>query len=494
MQRRTFFALMVFGLVLRAVLAPLAGHPFDNYVYYQTGQAILAGRDFYGLTDYSYPPMWAGFLTVITAAYGPLAAYFGAHPMPVAQAQVILGTTLPLRGLVDWVFEGLAKIPLVVFDTLLAALLYRIVAVRFRKPEAARVVAVLFYLNPVVLWISAVWGTIDVLPTYFALLGSLLFLDRRGYASGVAFGVAIAFKYYPLIILLALILGLRERRERRVAKETVAAAFVVLVAVSIPFLILDPGSYVGGILSPAGGVFVGNLSIWTLLSNVGVEDVPAWIASLDILLVVGVIAVLSWVAGGAPGAQRDPLFWIDLSLMALLVFYALFRIVNDQYVFWIIPFLTLKVVLGHERLAPLLGISLLVVLAGLVNVAHYSFFLPMLTISPNLAPWVPRMWSIPPLRVALSLLFWSIAVVLLWQMLHRLVPPRGIATFVRSVGKTVHTVPQRILGRAVRSTTHATPDEPSPRPVLRGTSAAPDQNPETRGDAVPPTIPAAARP
>ncbi len=430
-RKRWFFSVLAIGLVVRIVLAPIAGHPWDMYVYYTTGQAIVSGEPFYGVTQYPYPPVWAGILWPITLVYNQLAAIFGAFPITGGEAQAIIGVPVGTPLVADWLFHLLENVPLILSDTLLGLLLYRVVARRFGKPQKALQAFALFYLNPYVIWITSVWGTFDTLPTYFALFGTLLFLEKRGFASGTTFGIAIALKFFPAFLLLSLVLGLHKRVDRHFIRNLLAGVAVVLAIVSIPFLVSDPIAYLRGIWSPAGGVFVGNLSVWSLLLGLGIQNLPAWIAVLNIAAIVVLIALISWIVGKHQSLSANPALWIDLIVLALLVFYALFRIINDQYVFWIIPFLTLDAVLGRERWQTVIGVSALVVISGLVNVAHYSFFLPILTISPDLLWLIPRMWDLPILRGALAIVFWLVVLRLLWLRLRRLVPKGGILRFLK---------------------------------------------------------------
>ncbi len=425
-RKRGFYTVLAIGLLIRIVLAPLAGHPFDVYVYYTTGQAIVSGEPFYGVTEYAYPPLWAGVLWPITLLYQPLSALFGARPITGGEAGAILGAPVGTLLVVDWLFHLLEKIPLILSDTLLGLALYHVVGGRFGQGQKSVQVFTLFYLNPLVIWISSVWATFDTLPTYFALLGTILLLEKRGFASGLTFGVAIGLKYFPVFLLLSLVLGLRKGMNRRFIRNLLMGVSLVLALVSLPFLLTDPIPYLRGVLSPAGGVFVGNLSVWALLPFLGMRDLPVWAAVLNIATIVVVIALISWILGRYQNPSSNPAFWLDLIVITLLVFYALVRIVNDQYVFWIVPFLTLDAVLGRERWQTVVGISALVVGAGLVYVSHYSFFLPILTISPDLHWLIPRMWDIPVLRASFGIVFWILVLGLLWFRIRRLVPKGGV--------------------------------------------------------------------
>jgi len=405
---------LVIGLVIRVGLAPITAHPWDTYVFYDTAQTILQGRDFYGATAYSYPPGWAGFLAVVGAFYRPLAAAWGAHPITSARVDQLIGVPVELGSpqLVDWLFLMLMKTPLIVGDLLVALLLGRVVGTRFNQPSKSKLAFSAFFLNPLVIWISSVWGMFDILPTYFALVGILLFLDKRNFAAGLAFGVGVGLKYFPVILVLALLCGLRKGQDRRSVRDLLLGLGSVVAALSIPFLLLDAPAFLTGVFSPASGVTTGQLSVWSVANLLGVVDLPVLAAALNIGVIALAIALITW-AVGALRSSLEPTFWIDLAIIAILLFFVLFRLVNDQYTIWLLPFLTLNVVLARERAWTLIGISGLVLVASWVNVGHYSFFLPMVTASPTLAADVPRMWLIPAARIVLAVVFWLFCIVLL---------------------------------------------------------------------------------
>jgi uncharacterized membrane protein len=433
MQKRIFVLAMSSGLVLRMALAPVSGHPFDISVYFDTGQSILAGRNFYGVTYYAYPPAWAGFLWAATLLYQQLAGPLGAHPMPASLARAILGADVGAPFIADWLFHSIVKTPLIFFDLFLALLIRRVVAETFKRPDRADMAAVLFFLNPHVVWISGIWGTFDVLPTYFAIAGTILFLERRPVLSGLSFGFAVALKDFPILLLFALLLGYRNRLSRPFVSRLILSTVGVLAVVSAPYVFLDWTAYAKGVLSPTGGVFVGNLSIWLLAGLGGLGSIPTWLAGLNIASIAIVIGVVSWVAGARRDAGEGPTHWIDLCLVALLTFYALFRIINDQYIFWSIPFLTVNAALGRIRWQRVLAFSGVVALAGVVNVAHYSFFLPILTISPNLAWLIPHFPYEPGLRVVLALVSWFWVVLLLRQTIRSVTGEGEVTKFLKSL-------------------------------------------------------------
>ena len=85
------------------------------------------------------------------------------------------------------------KIPYLIFDLLLGLLLYKI--------YSSRKILLFWLFNPLNLYLIYILGNFDIVPVTFTFL-SFYFLRRHQLAlSGLALGIAVAFKAYPLLIL-----------------------------------------------------------------------------------------------------------------------------------------------------------------------------------------------------------------------------------------------------------------------------------------------------
>jgi len=412
---------LLLGLVVRLALAPLGGHPFDTYVWYDTGQRVFAGQPFYGVTMYSYPPTWAAVLGVVDAVYRPLAASLGTHPLTAPQVLQIMGRPFILGSplLADWLFLLLVKLPLIAGDLALGLVLRRIVALRLSEPALADRAFAWYFLNPYVIWISAVWGMFDVLPTLFALVGILLFLDRRDALSGIAFGVAVSLKYFPVLLALAILVAYRGSLTRERLLRFGAGFLLVLGGVSLPFLLGNAGAYVRGVLSPTSGANVGRVSVWGLLDSVGIGNVPLALAATDIVVTVVLVALFAALRGRRPQASAVPTLWIETGIVSLAVFYVLNYSVNPQYFIWIVPLFILDAVRPSRRPWTLMVVSALVLLYIVTGVQHYSFFLPIITISPGLAPYVLPMPDLPVFMGGVGVVVWVAMLAVMIQRVSR---------------------------------------------------------------------------
>ncbi len=439
--------ILIAGLAVRIALLPLSAHPWDVYVWYLTGNRIYSGGGLYGgaAYTYSYPPVWGGFLAVTDGLYRILAPAIGVHPITATQASAILGksTNLGTPLVVDWLFATFVKAPLVVFDFLTAVLLYRIVRVRLHRPDLAGYAAGLFFLNPFVILISSVWGQFDIIATYFLILGTLLYLDGHALWAGVLWGLSVATKYFPVVIALAVVAAYWSRRPRGDALRSLVAMVAVVGAISLPFLLTDASAYIGGVTGPTRGTpGTESLSIWSYLSNLAPSLVPGgsdFVPEL-LILIVGLAMVAGWLIGRAGARGRDETVWIDTAVVGLLIFYLVYRTVNEQYLIWVMPFLALEVARRRTSWVVYGLLSGLLVTDCVFSINGTSFFLPSLTLSHSLGRWF-SVEQLPPLGTAFAMATWgTVLVVLLLQvqgLLERARPPPVLRVRVRAA----HPVP-----------------------------------------------------
>ena len=220
-----------------------------------------------------------------------------------------------------WVPVHLAakSIPIAV-DVIIVFLLHR-AARDYRLPPMRT--ALLYALNPVAIYICALHGNFDQIPTMCALQAVLL-VDRRGHDrahrhAAVWLGVGAAFKTWPLFLLPALIAQVGGLRRRAEAAAIAIAIFAAALLLPVPFVgwqaAIDPLIY---------------------------RSEPEWwgITSLSFLFHVAIPANAIFYAAMAAAAllllaARPPA--ATGALLLLLTFLATTPGFGVQYLVWILP-------------------------------------------------------------------------------------------------------------------------------------------------------------
>lgn len=268
-SRDTFLGLVAFNILVRLYLASLPGYVDDVEMYrdWALGSALWGIPSIYEKSNIDYPPV----LTYVLNPAGHL--YLWEHPeiRPDHVRMTRYGEYFieVKRGLSyrSWsnrpvmppipdssaqpmpssrYFNFLVKSPLIVFDLLLAALLYALVSRGSwgegrREVGWCRLASLLYLWQPSVLFVIGYWGQVDSIHSLFAVAALALLGSRYMFGSGALLTLAGLAKPLaaPLVPLLALAAGLRGRGRgfAMAGLGGISAAILVLM----PFIVTGRG-------------------------------------------------------------------------------------------------------------------------------------------------------------------------------------------------------------------------------------------------------------
>src|SRR6516165_6883876 len=189
----------------------------------------------------------------------------------------------------------------------------------------------------------------DLIAFALTALGIAAWAARRGVWAGVLLGLAVAAKFYPLVVFgPLLLLCLRAGRLREFAR-TLAAAVLAWLAVNLPVMIVAPSGWARFYtFSKDRGADWG--SIWYMFEhfNVPVLGNPQLSAlnKLTAVFFAAACAAIAVLALAAPRRPRLP----QLCFLVLAAFLMTNKVWSPQYVVWLVPL----AVLARPRLWPYL--------------------------------------------------------------------------------------------------------------------------------------------
>ena len=187
----------------------------------------------------------------------------------------------------------------------------------------------------------------DLLAMALGMLGIAAWASRRGVLAGVLLGLAVAAKFYPLVIFAPLLLlSIRTGQLREFAK-TLGAGLAAWLAVNLPLMIVDPSSWgYFYAFSKSRGADWG--SIWHYFEYLNVPLLGSFQLSTLNLLSAGSLAVLlAGIAVLTLAAPRRPRL-AQLCYLVLAAFLITNKVWSPQYVVWLVPL----AVLARPRLWP----------------------------------------------------------------------------------------------------------------------------------------------
>lgn len=220
--KHCFLLLVLTGAALRLILSLLfGGHDYDMTCWQAWGRDILQNgtAQFYtapGHEWYDYPP---GYMLVLAAVTWLLDVF----RIPTGSGAAVFAYMLPAYAA----------------DVGIAVLLMRFARKRGFSESACLYIGGLAVFNPAAVILSGAWGQIDSILTLLLLLSFSELIEGRRISAGAIYGLAIMTKWQALIygpVLAAeYLLSIRKKEDALRTAGGVAAALLVILAVSLPF-------------------------------------------------------------------------------------------------------------------------------------------------------------------------------------------------------------------------------------------------------------------
>ncbi|HYL26618.1 MAG TPA: glycosyltransferase family 39 protein, partial [Candidatus Nitrosotalea sp.] len=230
-------ALLVAGLIVRLFFIGNEGFKTDvgTYTAWALQLSSHSFATFYSKIGFAdYPPGYFYILAVVGRLWQLL---FGAHDPGYA------------------VLRGLVKLPAILADLGVGALLYAIVR-RFASTAVALGAAALYLLNPATIYVSALWGQVDSISGGLALLAVYCLLrsddavtlsasaasSRRAWIVGgwLAFAYSLLIKPQTAAVLLPLLVAFAFADPARRRERVTATGIGMIAGIILALLVTEP--------------------------------------------------------------------------------------------------------------------------------------------------------------------------------------------------------------------------------------------------------------
>jgi uncharacterized membrane protein len=177
----------------------------------------------------------------------------------------------------------------------------------------------------------------DLIPIALTALAFLAWVRERPVASGVFLGLAIASKFYPVVLLAVFVLLAFRTRTLRPTAALIGATAGTWLLVNLPFAIANfEGWWHFYSFNSARGIDFG--SIWYAVTEWGVPRIPD--DAINMVSALSFLALLCGVAYIALTVPRPPTIFA-LGFLVLAAFVITTKVYSPQYVLWLVPFAAL---------------------------------------------------------------------------------------------------------------------------------------------------------
>jgi hypothetical protein len=417
------FVPLVLGLLIRYTLAPYTADSNDVSVWYRTSLSGFYGRGLYDHTGFSYPPVWGYALQLLGAALrlaGVGASFFGVDNPGFLHASVAtrdFSTTVTSPA-----FNLLFKSILFGIDVAVGLLIYRLVYVLTRKRRRANLGLALWFLNPLVIFMSAVHGAFDVMAGLSVLATIALVLEARPFWSGTWWVVGILTKVAPASLGLQLLVALTRGGSARYggvwARLGQLLVFAAGAAVASVCLI-GPTVFAGSLPGMVHDIFartqisiaVGGVSIfgirhfkeWSWVFLWAYQNSPLVVRVATLAQITATFFWAGWTLFVAREFRAFGLLAGTVGTLASITLLSPFS--NPPYVLWWLPTLVVLVCFTERGIwqlfflsvAPLVfALAILGPAAYLAPLATYTHLVPSSAIGDSVIHWYQepgRLWG-----------------------------------------------------------------------------------------------------
>jgi hypothetical protein len=216
---------LALSVAVQLCLAVLLGHSYDTRVFMAAGYLVGTGQNPYVAHDLSVVFHHVGFGRMSTIGYPP--------PWALVSGLTYRGTYALVPNLI--VYGAALKIPVIAATVGLAYLVAAVLQNVGAQAMACRRAWAFLLFNPLLLYVGAAWGQIDVIATLLALAALVLVWAKHWASSALLLALAVCVKPTPLPIVFVVLVWLaRDSLLRAVRYAAVFAGGVVLFYV-VPF-------------------------------------------------------------------------------------------------------------------------------------------------------------------------------------------------------------------------------------------------------------------
>jgi hypothetical protein len=309
--KNEIIAVFLVGLIVRLGLAPFTGHPYDLGLLAYSERLLYEGKIF----DVFFPTLPAVYYVQLVF-YAP---YELLRIAGLRDARFLYQTPLMIEDL-------FLKLPMILSD----------IGVFFLITKFTRklLYAAAWYLNPLVIFISAVWGTYDSLMLFPLVYGFVLLARDEFRLASISFVFSGLLKLFGFIPFAMLVVDNAQQRKWKDAGLQLGVALLLSAIVFLPLGFEGFRDFLVGFVLRFVGLSAVQTRAFSLLTIVTGSDLG--FASSTVLIPVCIGLVLALFVVDARRLRSPLLVTLRCSIVAVFFLY-LFSQAFAEWSLWIIP-------------------------------------------------------------------------------------------------------------------------------------------------------------
>ncbi len=249
-----------------------------------------------------------------------------------------------------------------IYDLGSIILIYLIVS-HISNKKNALIAAALYGISPLPFFATSSFISFDSTAAFWMLTSLWLLLLKKPLPSAIALGIGTAYKYFPLLLIPAVLIYLSNKRQKT---AYILAAIGTVTLIQLPFILTDFSSWLNNVIiyyieRPAEGVTIYNLiSLHPQLFNV---STPLTLLSPISLMLVYLLVAFT------EGKSEIGLFKNSTFIIVSAIF---FSKVVLFYALWYVPLVCILILFLRRRLSAIVLVPFFILQASLI-LGGYSY-------------------------------------------------------------------------------------------------------------------------
>lgn len=234
-MKLTLKKIVVIGVVLRLFFAFVVWHPdINNHIdwgirFWGYGPSKFYHANVWSFTWPNQPPGTVYIFALVRKIYELIFSFFWSLNISISFFPSLIIPILEER-----LYPFLLQIPSILADIGILYLIYKILY-RLRDKKTAIFGSMVFFLNPLFIYSSSVWGQTDSLINFFVLLSFYLVFAKKPTLAIIAFFVSIYIKISLLILLPIFLITLIGRVKLKNLLIGVSVSLFMAFILTLPF-------------------------------------------------------------------------------------------------------------------------------------------------------------------------------------------------------------------------------------------------------------------
>lgn len=241
--KHPILTMLVLGLVIRFLMMFLA-FTYDTNYWAIVTRNIQMGEGLYGVRGYYYTPVW-GYVLGLTSMFDTFFFDIGEMGMRVMEFVGLedAPANMPVSAnATSFGFMFSYKTVLLVFDVILAYLMYWLIGDITKDKRKANVAFLLTFLCPSIFSVFTIFGMPDEISSTMVVLSIILLRRDHPFLAGSCYAVALLNKFFPIFIFFPLVAyAFSRRHDKREGLRDVglaaAGALSMIVIIMMPHLL-----------------------------------------------------------------------------------------------------------------------------------------------------------------------------------------------------------------------------------------------------------------